>query len=58
MQQRHHKSCREKLEEATFDILYEMQDENTMLTYLKKIQQGFGNHQMPTLLTFHYSTVV
>jgi len=36
IQQRRHKSCREKLEEATFDILHEMHDENTTLTDLKK----------------------
>jgi len=36
MQQRRHKSCREKLEEATFDILHEMHDENTTLSELKK----------------------
>jgi len=36
MQQRSHKSCREKLEEATFDILHKMHDENTTLSELKK----------------------
>jgi len=36
MQQRSHKNCREKLEEATFDILKEMHDEKITFSELKK----------------------
>jgi len=38
MQQRHHK--KERLEEATLDILYEIQYENTMLSELKRVSVG------------------